>query len=136
MSNLDVAKEHVAALQARDWERMGRTMADDVRREGPEGAETDAIAGKKDYLRWSADLLDPLYGFTWTPTRIQATEDGKSVWVTAQSEYEPSKGDGKFGYRLTVVFDFNSDGLIQDISYYWKTPRKRLAWDTVSRTKN
>jgi len=136
MSNLDVTREHVAALQARDWKRMGKTMADNVRREGPEGAETDAISGKEDYLKWSADLLDPLYGFTWTPTRIQATEDGKSVLVEAQSDYEPAKGDVRFGYRLVVIFDFNEDGLIQDISYFWKTPRKRLGWDTVARTKN
>lgn len=136
MSNLDVAREHIAALQARDWVRMGRTMAEDVRREGPEGAETDAIQGKEDYMKWSAALLDPLYGFSWLPSRMQMTADGKSVWIEAQSEYEPSKDDAKFGYRLALVLDFNDDGLIHDISYYWKTPRKRLAWDTVARTQN
>lgn len=136
MSNLEMAKEHVAALRARDWKRMGRTMADNVRREGPEGAETDAISGKEDYLKWSADLLDPLYDFKWIPSRIEAVEGGRTVLVEAESDYEPSRGDVRFGYRLAVIFDFNDDGLIQQISYYWKTPRKRLSWDTVARTQN
>lgn len=132
MSNLDVAKEYVAALQARDWARMGKTLASDISREGPEGAETDAISGREDYLKWSADLLDPLYGFTWTPSRIEASASGETVWVESESLYEPAKGDEKFGYRLAVVFDFNESGLIQHVSYYWKTPPKRLAWDTVA----
>ena len=52
--------------------------------------------------------------------------------VEAESRYEPKQGDQPFGYRLAVVFDLNPQGLIHQVSYYWKTPRQRLAWDTVA----
>ena len=74
MPKADIVEEYVAALQARDWPRMGRTLSADIRREGAEGAETDSIEGRDVYLQWSADLLDPLHKFTWTPLRFTSTE--------------------------------------------------------------
>jgi hypothetical protein len=132
MARTDAVEEYVAALQVRDWDRMGRTLTADVRREGVEGPETDAIDGREAYLKWSADLLDPLYSFTWTPSRFVTSASGKTILVEAISRYEPNKGDEAFGYRLAVVFELNEEGLIKHISFYWKTPRKRLAWDTIA----
>src|SRR5262245_54561441 len=129
---VDAVEEYVAALQARDWQRMGRTLTPDVRREGAEGPETDLIEGREAYLKWSADLLDPLYGFTWTPSRIAKSADGRTILVEAVSRYEPKKGDQPFGYSLAVVFDLNDAGLIKAVSFYWKTPKQRLGWDTIA----
>ncbi|MES2481632.1 MAG: nuclear transport factor 2 family protein [Pseudomonadota bacterium] len=128
---MNAVDEYVAALQARDWARMGKTLTEDIQREGPEGAESDAIQGLAGYLKWSADLLDPLYAFSWTPTLTFKDPTGRYALVEAESRYEPKKGDTPFGYRLAVVFRLNAAGLIEHVSYYWKTPRQRLAWDTV-----
>jgi hypothetical protein len=131
MARTNAVEEYVAALQARDWERMGKTLTLDVRREGIEGPESDAIEGRDAYLKWSAELLDPLYGFIWTPSRFVESANGRTILVEAESRYEPKKGDAKFGYRLAVIFDLDDDGLIKNISFYLKTPRQRLAGDTI-----
>lgn len=128
----NAVEEYVAALQQRDWQRMGRTLTENVRREGPEGATTDAISGRDAYLQWSSDLLDPLYGFEWRADRITSLDEGRIYLVEATSKYEPSKGETPFGYRLAVIFDLNHEGLIESVSFYWKSPQQRLTWDTVA----
>ncbi len=127
-----IAEDYVEALLARDWDRFVSMLAEDVHREGAEGAETDSVDTREDYLAWAKNLIDPLYEYSWVVHRVAYSQDGTVAWVEATSQYRVHEADVPFGYRLAMVLEINPKGLIQNVSLYWKTPQQRLPGDTIS----
>jgi hypothetical protein len=126
-----IAEDYVEALLARDWDRFAGMLAEDVHREGAEGAETDSVDTREAYLSWAKNLIDPLYEYSWVVHRVAYSQTGDVAWVEATSQYRVNESDKPFGYRLAMVLEINGDGLIQQVSLYWKTPQQRLPGDTI-----
>jgi len=127
-----VVHDFVDALLARDWPRFRATLTNDVYREGFEGAEIDSVRGIEPYMKWTTELIDPLFEYSWVVHRIAYSADGDAAFLEATSTYRVREEDEPFGYRMAVIFDLTSDQRIAQLSWYWKTPAKKLAGGTIS----
>ena len=73
-----VVERFLAAMRGRDWDAMGKCLADDVVRVGPFG---DEYRGRDDYVRFIAALLPTLPNYEMTVRRVVAGDDGCAVSV-------------------------------------------------------
>jgi hypothetical protein len=127
--NLDA---FLRSLPARDWATIATTMTPDVKRHGIEdNPDTDAVQGRDAYIAWLSGFADPLYEYGWTIHRILFDEDTGAATVMCSTHYRVRADDVPFGYRLAMVFGFDSSGLIDSVDLYWKTPAKRMPGDTI-----
>jgi hypothetical protein len=127
-----VVERFVDALLSRDWVRLRATLTPDVRREGFDGPERDAVVGREPYLQWASELIDPLAVYAWAMHRLEYSETGTSAFLEATSTYRVHATDEPFGYHMAVIFDLTADGLISQVSLYWKTPDQRLPRGTIA----
>jgi hypothetical protein len=126
-----VINEFMVCLPARDWGRMARTLAADVRRIGIEGESTDLVIGRDPYLAWLSGFADKLFEYSWTTHRIIFSDNDLSAVVDCSTRYRLEENSEPFGYRLVMIFDVGGDGLIHSVDLYWKTPSQRVPGDTI-----
>jgi hypothetical protein len=127
-----IVERFVDALLARDWVRLRDTLTPDIRREGFDGPERDAVVGREPYLQWASELIDPLAVYAWDVHRLEYSETGTAAFLEATSTYRVHADDEPFGYRMAIVFDLSSNGRISQVSLYWKTPQQRLPGGTIA----
>jgi ketosteroid isomerase-like protein len=110
MSAHDVVAEYWAAAEARDWERFGAPLADDVLYRGPQAREL--VRGKQAYLRFNAE------GFTheWHLTVQRIVGEGRHAvsWIEMTCADSTQAG--------LCFFDLTEDGKIAQITDFSPTP--------------
>jgi ketosteroid isomerase-like protein len=109
----DVVAAYWAAAEARDWDRFGALVAEDVVYEGPQSRER--VRGRAAYVRFNAD------GFPgdWHLAVERIVSGDRDAASVIQMTYE----DGHQQQGL-CFFDVGPDGLITRIADYWPDPHE------------
>ncbi|RZU77003.1 SnoaL-like protein [Micromonospora kangleipakensis] len=98
-----------AACEARDWERFGTLLADDMVYDLPQTRER--IHGRAAYLRFNQE-----YPGDWHVSVVRAVGDGRraATLITVTVDGTPTPA--------TTFFDLDESGLIQAITDFWPEP--------------
>ncbi len=107
----DVAAAYWAAAEARDWDRFGALVAEDVVYEMPQTRER--VRGRAAYVRFNADGF-PGHWHLAVERIVSGEQDAASV-----IRFTGTDGSSQQGL---CFFDFGEDGLITRITDYWPDP--------------
>jgi hypothetical protein len=107
----DVVAAYWAAAEARDWDRFGALVTEDVLYEAPQTRER--VRGRAAYLRFNAEGFPGDWHLV-VERIVSGDTDAASV---IQMTYE----DGSQQQGL-CFFGFGPDGLITRIADYWPEP--------------
>ena len=108
-------ERYLACLAVNDWDGLAATIADDdLIRNGP---YCDVVEGKQPYLRFLRGVFASLKGYRLDVQRISHTTD--RVCFVELSETFDIDGVAT-GYPECLVFEQNSDGLINRVSVFIK----------------
>jgi SnoaL-like protein len=110
-----VVERYLACLGVNDWDGMAATLADDdLIREGP---YCDVFEGKQPYLKFLQKVFASLPGYRLDVTRVSHASD-RLCYVELSETFDI---DGvPTEYPECLVFEQNSDGLINRISVFIK----------------
>jgi hypothetical protein len=104
----DVVAAYWAAAEARDWDRFGALVADDVVYEGPQSRER--VRGRAAYVRFNADGFPGDWHLA-VERIVSGEQDAVSIIRFTYENGEQQQG--------LCFFDFGPDGLITRITDYW-----------------
>ena len=98
-----------AAAEARDWQRFGSLLSDDVVYELPQTRER--VTGKEAYVRFNAE-----YPGDWHVTVVRILADGKggASWTTFSGAAGDETG--------LCFFEIDAAGAITHITDFWPEP--------------
>lgn len=106
----DVVAEYWAAAAARDWERFGTLLADDVLYRGPQAREL--VRGKQAYLRFNAEG----FAYEWQLAVKRIVGEGRHAASWIEMTYADDTQAG------LCFFDLTEDGKIAEITDFWPAP--------------
>ena len=106
----DVVAAYWAAAEARDWDRFGALVADDVVYEAPQTRER--VRGRAAYLRFNAEGFPGDWHLAVERIVSGDTDAASVIRFTADGESQQG----------LCFFDFGPDGLITRITDYWPDP--------------
>lgn len=108
-----IVEDYLDAVATQDWERMVTRIREDVVRIGPFG---DVYSGRDDYVKFLADLMPTLPGYSMNISRVTAVDDGRRVIAELSETIEM---DGKpLVTPEVLLFDLDADGLIARIEIF------------------
>ena len=99
-----------AAAEARDWERLGALLDDDVLYRGPQAREQ--VRGKQAYLRFNAAG----FAYEWHVTVQRIVGEGRHAASWIEMRYADGTQSG------VCFFDLAEDGKIAGITDFWPAP--------------
>lgn len=118
-----VVGRYLATMQAHDWDAMAACLAPDVVRVGPYG---DSYSGRPDYVRFLAELLPSLPGYSMEVERIEYAAHGALAVAELSETVEV---DGRpLRTPEALVFEIEG-GLVSRIRIYIQTPPP-AGWST------
>ncbi|RKN50608.1 nuclear transport factor 2 family protein [Micromonospora endolithica] len=105
----DTVLAYWAACEAREWERLGTLLAEDVVYHLPQTRER--ITGRAAFLRFNRDYPD---GWHLRVTRAVGAGSRAATWITC--DYAGSS------LAATSFFDLDEAGLIATVTEFWPEP--------------
>jgi hypothetical protein len=108
-------QRYLTCLAVHDWDGLAATIAqDDLVRDGP---YCDVVEGKQPYLNFLRGVFDSLQGYQLDVRRISQISD-RLCYVELAESFDI---DGvPTAYPECLVFELNSDGLINRVSVFIK----------------
>jgi hypothetical protein len=111
-----IIERFLDAMAAHDWAAMGDCVSKDVERTGPFG---DVYRGRDEYVEFISGLLPTLAGYRMDVDRVTYTPDGRLAFAELSETVE--LGGVPTRTPEALVFELDSDGLIERIAIYIQT---------------
>ena len=121
-----VLDKYFEALRGRDWESLGKCLAEDVHRKGP---FFDVIRGRQAYVEFLSGVIPTLRNYQLRVRRVRKINTNSAV--VELSEFV-DVGGVRTEFPEVLLFDFDKAGSILGIDIYIKQPPPRRAPRTNS----
>ena len=113
---MKILDQYFDALRNQDWESLGETLSENVRRTGP---YLDVVEGRDRYVAYLGAVIPTLTNYELKVSRVRSFDTGSAV-VELSEELDL---DGqRRRYPEVLLFDFDTEGRIIRVDIYIKQP--------------